>query len=74
MTWDWQQIVALICVAGAVVLLARRVLRWWSAPAESGCGSGCQSCAVKDASAPSVKPLVTLNLRPSDVRDASPKP
>jgi hypothetical protein len=73
MTWDWQQITALICVAGAVFLLARRVQRWWSAPAEGGCGSGCQSCAVKDASAPALKPLVTLDLGPPDLREASPR-
>jgi hypothetical protein len=70
MTWDWQQIVALACVAGAALLLCRRVIRLWKGSAEGGCGSGCQTCAVKDpASGPARKPLVTLDLRPPEARD-----
>ncbi|HEX4073591.1 MAG TPA: hypothetical protein VHX68_20595 [Planctomycetaceae bacterium] len=59
---DWQIVVALACVAGAVFILARRVHGWWKGGAGGGCGSGCQTCSVKDSSAPAVKPLVTLEL------------
>jgi hypothetical protein len=74
MTWDWQQVVALACVAGAVFLLGRRVHRWWKGAADGGCATGCQTCAVKDpASAPARKPLVTLDLRQPEARDMPPK-
>jgi hypothetical protein len=62
MTWDWQQIVALAFVAGAVFLLARRAYRWWTDSTATGCASGCQSCALKDSAAPARKPLVALSL------------
>jgi hypothetical protein len=62
MTWDWQQIVALACVAGAIFLLGRRVRGWWKGSSAGGCASGCATCSVKNASAPVSKPLVTLSL------------
>jgi hypothetical protein len=73
MTWDWQQVVALACVAGAVLLLGRRVQKWWKGSAGGGCGTGCQTCAVNDsASSPARKPLVTLDLRPPKSVDTPP--
>ena len=66
MAWDWQQIIALVCVAGAFLLLGRRVRRLWKGSG-GGCGSGCQTCAVKILAAPVGKPLVTLDLGASGV-------
>jgi hypothetical protein len=62
MTWDWQQVVALMCVAAAVFVLGRRAHRWWKTSAAGGCASGCHSCSEKNPSAPVHKPLVTLEL------------
>jgi hypothetical protein len=62
MTWDWQQIVALAFVAGAVFLLGRRAYRWWKGSTAIGCATGCQTCAMKEPSAPAGKPLVALSV------------
>ncbi len=65
----WQLIVALVVVAAAVAVLARRVYRLIHGTPSRGCGSGgCGSCA-KDAprTGTNVRPLVGLNLAaPSD--------
>jgi FeoB-associated Cys-rich membrane protein len=63
MTGNWQIIVALACVAGAVMLLTRRAWRLWKGRS-AGCGSGCQSCPAGQATEErtAVKPLVTLNV------------
>jgi hypothetical protein len=64
MTWDWQQVVAVACVIGAVCLLCRRVYSWWKAADGAGCGSGCSTCSAKDSLvAVNSKPLVALDLR-----------
>jgi hypothetical protein len=70
MAWDWQQVVAVACVAGAVYLLCLRVRRWWKSAAEGGCGSGCSTCSAKDALTQlERKPLVTLDLRQPEKSD-----
>jgi hypothetical protein len=74
MAWDWQQVVALACVVGAVFLLFRRARRLWNGAPGGGCGSGCSSCSAKDTlSQLERKPLVTLDLRrpekPGDLPD-----
>jgi hypothetical protein len=61
MTWDWQQLVALVCVAAAMLLLGRRVWRFWQGTSRAG--SACATCPVHEGStAPQAKPLVTLDL------------
>jgi hypothetical protein len=64
MTVDWQQIVAFLIVAAAIVVLWRRARGLWKSP-DKGCGSGCQSCAVAEGTP--AKPLVSLDPRsPND--------
>jgi hypothetical protein len=61
-TWDWQQLVALICVAAALFVLGRRTWRLWKGRAQPG--GACATCPVHEGStAPQAKPLVTLDLR-----------
>jgi len=60
-TWDWQQLVALICVAAALFVLGRRTWRLWKGRAQPG--GACATCPVHEGStAPQAKPLVTLDL------------
>jgi hypothetical protein len=70
MMGDWQQVAALVCVAGAVFVLTFRAARLWKGRAGGGCGSGCHSCPT-NASADqgmtlkqgtTIKPLVTLDV------------
>jgi len=69
LTWDWQQLVALIFVAAALFVLGRRSWRLWTGSARAG--SGCASCPVHEGSTASpAKPLVTLNLGPAAAGDA----
>ncbi len=61
MTWDWQLLVALVCVAAALFVLGRRGWRLWTGSARAG--GGCASCPVHEgATASQAKPLVTLEL------------
>jgi hypothetical protein len=61
-TADWQQLVALLCVAVALFVLGRRSWRLWKGTSRAG--SACASCPVHEGSkAPQAKPLVTLELR-----------
>lgn len=57
---NWQPILALVCVAGAVILLIRRAVRLWSG--RSGCG--CQSQGCRDCPSSSLKSqdIVTKDL------------
>jgi hypothetical protein len=60
-TWDWQQLVALLCVAVALFVLGRRGWRLWKGRAQPG--GACATCPVHEGStAPQAKPLVTLDL------------
>lgn len=62
MTWDWQQFVALLCVAAALFVLGRRSWRLWKGTAPHG--GACATCPVHEgATAPQSKPLVTLELQ-----------
>jgi len=61
-TWDWQQLVALLCVAVALFVLGRRGWRLWKGRAQPG--GACATCPVHEGStAPQAKPLVALDLR-----------
>jgi hypothetical protein len=61
--WDWQQFVALLCVAAALFVLGRRGWRLWKGTAPPG--GACATCPAHDATGvPQSKPLVTLELRP----------
>jgi hypothetical protein len=44
--FDWQTGVALICVAAAIAVLARRVRAFFRGTKEPGCGSRCGGCAT----------------------------
>jgi hypothetical protein len=60
-TWDWQQLIALLCVAAALFVLGRRSWRLWKGTGRPG--GACASCPVQEgAKAPLAKPLVTLDL------------
>ena len=66
---NWQPILALVCVAGAVILLIRRTIRLWTGHGGCGCESGgCQKCPSNEADPQGIvrKNLVSL--------DRSPKP
>jgi hypothetical protein len=59
---DWQQLVALICVAAALLVLGRRTWRLWKGTGRPG--GAYATCPVQEGSrAPQAKPLVTLDLR-----------
>ena len=60
----WQLIVALVVVAGAVAVLARRVYRLIHGTPSRGCGSGGYGSCATDApqTGAEVRPLVGLNL------------
>jgi hypothetical protein len=63
MNWDWQQLIALLCVAVALFVLGRRVVRLWRGASKPGCGA-CATCPVQEgATVPQSKPLVALDLR-----------
>jgi predicted RNA methylase len=70
MSWDWQQFVALILVAAAILVVLRRARRLWKGAEDAGCGSGCSSCAVNQG-AP-VRPLVNLDLSSPADRNTTP--
>jgi hypothetical protein len=62
-SWDWQQLVALLCVAAALFVLGRRGWRLWKGASRPGCGT-CAACPVHEGSTVSqTKPLVALDLR-----------
>jgi hypothetical protein len=65
----WQQIAALIVVAGAAVVLWLRARRLWKGKPGAGCGSGCDSCAVAHGGA-TARPLVNLDLQSPSNRDS----
>ena len=48
---DWQTIAALLCVACAVVVLLRRIGKWWN----GGSTTGCHGCPASQS-----KPIVPL--------------
>ncbi len=56
MDFDWQTIVALLIVLAAAMAVARRWLRWLTAPS-TACG-GCRKCPA--GSAASDKPAASL--------------
>ncbi len=58
-TWDWQTVIALACVAGAGVFIARRCWQYLH-PVEGGCGGGCAGCGSSKTG--SVGEVVTLSL------------
>ena len=63
MSWDWQLVVASVCVAAAIFVLGRRAMQFWNGAPERGCGSGCSSCSESPASnGATIKPLVSLEL------------
>jgi hypothetical protein len=70
-TWDWQQLIALLCVAAALFVLGCRSWRLWKGTGRPG--GACASCPVQEGSnAPQAKPLVTLDLRtPSSARNST---
>lgn len=47
MSFDWQTMIALACVAMAALFLARRAQRLFAGG--GGCGGGCGSCAAKSS-------------------------
>ena len=61
-TFDWQTLIALVCVAIAAALIVRRV---WSFlhPVSGGCGGGCVGCG--SAAGASSGEMVTLSLPPT---------
>lgn len=66
MFFDWQTLIALMIVAGAIAWLLRRVSRWWyggDLPASSG---GCGGCSQKNSPCGSQRvkelPLVGLQI------------
>lgn len=72
--WDWQAIAALLCVAGALVLLIRRAIRLAVRPDRAGCGGGtCSKCpSASPANGPTTRPLITLDLAPPPRSAAAP--
>lgn len=63
---DWQTLIALVCVLGAVAVIVRRVWGFLH-PVGNGCGGGCVGCGSKGQAADAG--LVTLSLPQS--RDAA---
>jgi len=60
---NWQPILALVCVAGAVILLIRRAVRLWTGRSGCGCDSGgCEDCPSSGLESQGVvrKELVSL--------------
>ncbi|MEX0700823.1 MAG: hypothetical protein WD069_01895 [Planctomycetales bacterium] len=75
MTFDWQTITAVACVAAAALFLGRRALRLFAG--RGGCGTGgCGTCPSKTATGDDSrlqKPFVALDAlegRPRDGRKA----
>ena len=60
MNFDWQTILALLCVAFAAAAVAWRMRGWLDGSAQSGCGAGCQSCPARKE-----PPLVQIEFRKS---------
>ena len=62
--WDWQLTVALVCVAAAVFVLARRAIRLLQNRRAGRCGcGGCGTCLFGESSRWTVKrkPLVPVS-------------
>ena len=53
----WQNVIALVCVAGAAAFLARRTVRWIRGRSTGSC-HGCSGCAT---SQPTERPFVTID-------------
>ena len=53
----WQNVIALVCVAGAAGYLMRRIVRW-SRGRSTGTCHGCSGCST---SQPRKRPLVTID-------------
>jgi len=75
--FDWQVIVALLCVGAALVMLARRVLALWrgGGAKHGGCGaSACGGCSTSNqagqANLGKARPLVELDLTPRQSTEA----
>jgi len=63
---NWQLILALVCVAAAVILLIRRAVRLWTG--RSGCESGgCQDCPSHDADSQGIVRKELVSLDPSSM-------
>lgn len=62
--WDWQLIVAVLIVAGAVAFLLRRLRRLLTNSSRGGCGG----CAGKASGETGVRklPLVSLEQQPPE--------
>jgi len=76
--FDWQVIVALLCVGGALAMLARRVLALWrgGGAKHGGCGtSACGGCSpsgpAQQVNLGKARPLVELDLTPRHGTEAS---
>jgi hypothetical protein len=62
-TFNWQLIIALVCVAAAVFSLVRRAFRLFFSTPSAGQTSGCGSCGgcKADSTTSGNPPLVTLD-------------
>ncbi len=59
--FDTQTLVALVCVAVALVVLCRRTLLWWRGQSAGCGGGGCHGCGEPKPTPQMKVPLTVIN-------------